>query len=179
MRACVTILLAALFLAPAASVTFAIPSQKRVAALNALVVAYSKYRTGHEKEGREGIEKALAIDRDLAYANVVRGEVAMKEADWQTAQKFLERGLVLLRQTDQPLSPDKNTRVRVSDVEGDTRCFMGYVYVKLAQRANRAGNDSMEQKYLELANRSLRAGLALTPGKEARELAEGLLRMFR
>ena len=52
-------------------------------------------------------------------------------------------------------------------------------YVKLAQRANREGQEAAEQRYLAQAQQNLRAGLSMNPGNEARELAEGLLRMFR
>jgi hypothetical protein len=147
-------------------------------ALDALVSAYAAYRGGKEAEGRAGVEKALALDPELAYANIVRGEVALKEQDWPTAQKYFERGLTLLKQPDQPVAP-RGVKTPVSDVEGDTRCFLGYVHIKRAQQASQRGQGEEEQRYLDLANKSLKAGLALTPGKEARELGERLLRMFR
>jgi hypothetical protein len=161
------------------SLIFADSETNRTKALNILYAAYEKYNTGNEVEGRKGVEAALRIDPNLAYGNIVRGEIGMKDQDWPTAQKYYEIGLKLLKQPNQPLSPDPKTKVTVKEVEGDTRCFLGYVYIKQAQRTNRSGNEREEQKYLELAEKSLRAGLKLSPGKEARELAEGLLEKFR
>ncbi len=155
------------------------PSQKRTEALKTLVSAYEAYRAGREKEGLAGVERALALDPDLAYANIVRGEFALKEQDWPSALRYFERGLTLLKQPDQPLSPSKSPKITAKEVEGNARCFLGYVYVKLSQQANRTGRAQDEQRYLDLANQSLRAGLALNPGKEPRELAERLLQMFR
>ena len=161
------------------SLIFAESTTNRNKALTMLYAAYQNYHTGNEGEGRKGVEAALKIDPNLAYANIVRGEIGMKDQDWPTAQKYYEKGLSLLKQPNQPLSPDPQTKVTVKEVEGDTRCFLGYVYIKQAQRANRSGNEREEQKYLELADKSLRAGLKLSPGKEARELAEGLIKKFR
>lgn len=67
----------------------------------------------------------------------------------------------------------------LSNVEGDARCFLGYVYSKRAQQACQLGRSDEEQLYLELAKKSLKVWLALTPGKEARKLGEQILRMFR
>jgi len=170
---------AVLLLIAGALPVFAEPSQKRMQALDTLVSAYAVYRGGRESEGRAGVENALVLDPDLAYANIVRGEVALKEQDWPSAQKYFERGLVLLKQPDQPLSPSKSPKITTKAVEGDTRCFLGYVYIKRAQQANQSGRGQEEQRYLELANQSLRAGLALSPGSEARELAERLMQLFR
>lgn len=170
---------AVLLLTAGALPVFAEPSQKRMEALNTLVSAYAAYREGREREGRAGVERALVLDPDLAYANIVRGEIALKEQDWPSAQKYFQRGLTLLKQPNQPVSPSTTANISVTDVEGDARCFLGYVYIKRAQEASQRGRDQEEQRYLELANKSLKAGLALSPGKEARELAERLLRMFR
>ncbi len=161
------------------SLIFAGSTTNRDKALTMLYTAYQDYRTGNEGEGRKGVEAALKIDPNLAYANIVRGEISMKDQDWPTAQKYFEKGLSLLKQRDQPLSPDTQAKVTVKEVEGDTRCFLGFVYIKQAQRANRLGNEREEQEFLELANKSLRAGLKLSPEKEARELAESLLKKFR
>ena len=161
------------------SLIFADSTTDRVKALNTLYAAYSKYKMGDEEEGRKGVEAALKIDPNLAYGNIVRGEFAMKDQDWPTAQKYFEKGLKLLKQPNQPLSPDPKTKVTVEEVEGDARCFLGYVYIKQAHIANLGRNDRDEQRYLGLANKSLHDGLKLKPGSEARELAEGLLKMFR
>jgi len=158
---------------------FAEPSQVRMLALDTLTSAYAAYRSGRRTEGRAGVEKALALDPDLAYANIVRGEVALQEQDWPAAQEYFERGLVLLKQPDQPLARSTGAKISVSDVEGDARCFLGYAYVKRAQQASQRNRGDEEQRYLDLANKSLRSGLALSPGTEAKELCERLLRMFR
>ena len=102
---------AVLFLIAGALPVFAEPSQKRMQALDTLVSAYAVYRGGREREGRAGVEKALVLDPDLAYANIVRGEVALQEQDWPAAQKCFERGLVLLKQPDQPLAPSAKISV--------------------------------------------------------------------
>jgi hypothetical protein len=162
-----------------AVLTYAGSAADRDKAFKMLYTAYQQYTTGNDEEGRKGVEAALKIDPNLAYGNIVRGEIGMKDQDWPTAQKYYEKGLLLLKQNNQPLSPDPKTKVTIKEVEGDTRCFLGYVYIKQAQLANRSGNEKEEQRYLELANKSLRAGLKLSPGKEARELAEGLIKKFR
>jgi len=155
------------------------PAADRNRAFKMLYTAYQQFATGNEEEGRKGVEDALKIDPNLAYGNIVRGEIGMKDKDWPVAQKYYEKGLLLLKQSNQPISPDPKTKVTIKEVEGDTRCFLGYVYIKQAQIANGLGNEKEEQRYLELANKSLRAGLKLRPGKEARELAEGLIKKFR
>lgn len=170
---------AVLLLIAGALPVFAEPSPKRMQALDTLMSAYAAYRGGRESEARAGVEKALVLDPDLAYANIVRGEMALKEEDWPKAQKYFERGLVLLKQSDQPVAPSTSAKISVTDVEGDARCFLGYVYIKRGQQASQRGRGEEEQRYLDLANKSLKAGLVLTPGKEARELGERLLRMFR
>ena len=156
------------------------PSDARLRALDVLWKAYTLYRTtGSVTEPLKGVNEALKIDPDLAYANIVRGEFAMKAQDWTTAKTSFERGLLLLKQPNQPLSPVRSATISPKEVEADSRCFLGYVYVKLAQRANREGQEAAEQRYLAQAQQNLRAGLSMNPGNEARELAEGLLRMFR
>ncbi len=156
----------------------AAPSAKRESAFKTLIAAHKDYLAGNVKEGRKAIDKALALDPDLAYANYVRGEVAMNEEDWANAQKFYEKTLQLVKQPNQPLSPDKNTKVTAETVEGNTRCFLGYVYIKQAQGFKLSGKQTEEQKYLKMAYKSLKGGLALTPEQEARDLAERLLKMF-
>lgn len=153
--------------------------EERDKAFKMLYTAYSKYTAGNEAEGRKGVEAALKMDPDLAYGNIVMGEISMRDQDWLTAQKYYEKGLALLKQPNQPLSPDPKTKITVKEVEGDTRCFLGYVYIKQAQRANQLGNEREEQRYLELSEKTLQAGLKLNPGAEARDLAENLLRKFR
>jgi hypothetical protein len=156
------------------------PSQRRMEALDVLTSAYTAYRLGRNAEGRAGVEKALVLDPNLAYANIVRGEMALKEEDWPLAQKYFERGLVLLKQPDQPLVPRRSTKViSAAEVEASARCFLGYVYIKRAKEANQRGKTTDEQLYLDHANQSLRAGLALTSDKALRDMCNELLRMFR
>jgi tetratricopeptide (TPR) repeat protein len=154
-------------------------SQKRAEAFETLVSAYAAYGQGRETEGRAGVEKALVLDPDLAYASIVRGMIALKEEDWPSAQTYFERGLRLLKQGNQPVSPSGAIKISPKEMDADTRCFLGLVYVNRAEEARRDGRDQEEQRLLGLASKSLKAGLALTPNTEARELAEGLLRRFR
>jgi hypothetical protein len=158
---------------------FAEPSAKRLKALDTLWRAYTQVQQGSVPDGLKGIDEALSIDPDLAYANIVKGEIAMQSQDWETSRKYFERGLLLLKQPNQPISPDKSARITSRDIEADSRCFLGYVYIKLARQANRQGKANIEQEYLEKADKSLRTGIALGPGNEARELALKLLKMFK
>jgi tetratricopeptide (TPR) repeat protein len=158
---------------------FAEPDAKRLKAMNTLWRAYTQFQQGLVSESLKGVDEALSIDPDLAYANIVKGEITMKLQDWETSKRYFERGLSFLRDPDQPLSPSPQIEITFQEVEGDTRCFLGYVYIKLAQKASRSGDSSAEQKYLELAQKYLKAGLKLSPGDEARELAEGLLKKFK
>ena len=158
---------------------FSAPDANRLKALNILWKAYSQYQQGMVTEGEKGVQKALSIDPDLAYANIVKAEFAMKSHRWRTAKKYFERGLSLLEQPDQPVSPNKSAQISSQGIEADSRCFLGYVYIKLAQQASRQGNANIEQKYLAQADKFLRAGIELGPGDEARELAQNLLKIFR
>lgn len=158
---------------------FSAPDANRLNALNVLWKAYSQYHQGLVTEAEKGVQEALSIDPDLAYANIVKAEFAMRSHRWRTAKKFFERGLFLLKQPDQPVSPNKQAQITYRDIEADSRCFLGYVYIKLAQQASQQSDANIEQKYLAKADESLRAGLALGPGDEARELAQNLLKMFR
>ncbi len=151
----------------------------RQKALDILWTSYSQYRSGNKKTGRQSLERALALDPDFAYANIVRAEFALKEEDWDSSRIYFEKGLALIKQPNQPLSPTKSINISLEEVEGDSRCFLGYVYVKLAQQANYAGDTKSEEKYLKLANLSLKSGLSLNPGEEARKIAEGILRGFK
>jgi len=157
----------------------AVEQPNRQKAIQTLHQAYQKFTAGDAIEGLKGVEAALFIDPNLAIANIVRAEFAMQEQDWPTAQKYFERGLSLLKEPNQPLSPSPEIEITPKEIEGDACCFLGYVYIKLAQKASRSGDSAAEQKYLEIAHKSLKDGLKLSPGNEARELAEGLLKMFR
>ncbi len=176
-RLAITALIVAIILSKV--LVFAESDAKRLKAMDTLWRAYTQFRQGLVSEGLKGVDEALSIDPDLAYANIVKGEITMQLQDWETSKRCFERGLSLLKEPDQPLSPSPEVEIIPQEVEGDARCFLGYVYIKLAQKDSRPGDTSAEQKYLELAHKSLKAGLKLSPGNEARELAEGLLKMFR
>lgn len=153
------------------------PNRER--AIQALYKAYQEFSGGNTIGGLKGVEVALSLDPNLAIAHIVRAEFAMQEQDWSAAQKHFETGLSHLKEPNQPLSPSPDIEIASKEVEGDTRCFLGYVYINLAQKASHSGDSPAEQKYLDLAHKSLKAGLALSPADEARELAEALLRMFK
>jgi tetratricopeptide (TPR) repeat protein len=152
---------------------------RRPEAVGVLLKAYSEYRLGRLAEAMADVDKALALDQSLAYANIVKGEIAMKAEDWETARVHFERGLEHLREPGQPISPADSVKITVEEVEGDARCFLGYVYIKLAQAAHDDGKADLEQEYLGLAKSSLETGLSLRPGPEARAIGTKLAGMFR
>jgi tetratricopeptide (TPR) repeat protein len=153
------------------------PSQARKQALDILWGAYTKLQQG-DPTAIDGIEQALKIDPNFAYANIVRAEYAMAEEDWDNALTYYQKGLEHLREPNQPLSPLPSIKITADEVEGDTRVFLGYTYIKLAQRANVQGKSELEQKYLSAAEKNLRKSLILAPGPESKAMADRLLRMF-
>lgn len=175
-KAITTILISVMLLITAAA--YSEPSQDRKRALDILWGAYTKLQQG-DPTAIDGIEQALRIDPDLAYANIVRAEFAMASEDWENARIYYQKGLEYLHEPDQPLSPVSSIKITAKEVEGDSRVFLGYTYVKLAQRANVQGKSDLEQEYLGAAEKNLRKALTLDPGPEAKIMAERLLRMFR
>lgn len=153
------------------------PLQARKQALDILWGAYTKLQQG-DPTAIDGIEQALKIDPNFAYANIVRAEYAMGAEDWDNALTYYQKGLEHLHEPNQPLSPVPSTKITANEVEGDSRVFLGYTYVKLAQRANAQGESMLEQKYLGAAEKNIRKALTLAPGPEAKTMAEQLLRMF-
>ncbi len=129
---------------------FAEPDAKRLKAMDSLWRAYTQFRQGLVSEGLKGVDEALSIDPDLAYANILKGEITMQLQDWETSKRYFERGLLLLKDPDQPLSPSPEVEITPQEVEGDTRCFLSYVYIKLAQKVSQSGDTSAEQKYLDV-----------------------------
>ena len=153
------------------------PSQARKQAMEILLSAYTKLQQG-DPMAIVGIEKALEIDPDFAYANIVRAEYAMGSEDWDNARVYFINGLEHLHEQDQPLSPTPSIKITAREVEGDSRVFLGYTYIKLAQRVNAQGERQLEQEYLSASEKNIKKALTLDPGPEAKAMAEHLLRMF-
>jgi Tfp pilus assembly protein PilF len=86
-------------------------SPNRQKAMQTLYQAYQNFTAGEAVEGKKGVEAALVLDPDLAYAHIVRAEFAVQEQDWPTARKHFERGLSLLKEPDQPLSPSPEIKI--------------------------------------------------------------------
>ena len=84
---------------------------QRQQALEVLWKAYTEYHLGRVTDAMRDVDKALSIDPNLAYANIVKGEIALKAEDWQSARASFERGLELLRDPDQPLSPVDSVKI--------------------------------------------------------------------
>ena len=80
-------------------------TDQRTVAVNVLREAFQKEMMGKREQALELVKKSLSIDPDLAQANLIRAEFAVDYRDWETAKKYYERGLVLLEQPNQPLSP--------------------------------------------------------------------------
>lgn len=57
--------------------------------------------------------------------------------------------------------------------------LFGIRLLQTSPTGSQLGRSDEEQLYLELAKKSLKVWLALTPGKEARKLGEQISRMFR
>lgn len=151
----------------------------RKLAMDKLWKGYTQFRLGNQAGGKDSVREALAIDPNLAQANIIWAEFAMSEEQWDTARVYFERGISLLDEPDQPLSPDPDTVMPLEGVKGDAYCMLGGSYVYCAAHANRRGNTILEQKYLERAHECLTAGLKLSPSDEMRSWAEHLLRSFR
>ena len=153
-------------------------SKEREKALDILWAAYTQLQQG-DPTAIDGVERALKIDPNFAYANIVRAEFAMANQDWESARTYYLKGLKHLHEPDQPLSPVTSVKITAKEVEADSRIFLGYTYIKLAQRANAQGQTQLERKYLDSAKINLKKGNNLSPGPKARAMAERLLRMFQ
>jgi tetratricopeptide (TPR) repeat protein len=150
------------------------PSQDREQAMDILGSAYTKLQQG-DPTAIDGIERALGIDPNLAYANIIRGELAMASEDWEKARMYFHKGLKHLHEPDQPLSPALSITTTAEEVEADTCVFLGYTYIQLAQVANAQGLRQLESKYLDSAKANLQKAIDLNPRPEAKEMAERLL----
>jgi len=171
----ITILISVMLLITAAA--YSEPSQDRKRALDILWSAYTKLQQG-DPTAIDGIEQALRIDPNFAYANIVRAEFAMASEDWENARIYYQKGLEHLHEPDQPLSPVPSIRITAEEVEADSRVFLGYTYIKLAQMANVQGQNQLEIEYLDSAKANLLKAVNLNPGPETKKMAEQLLMMF-
>ncbi len=159
------------------SVAYSELSKDRQKALEILWNAYGKLQQG-DSSAIDGVEQALEVDPNLAYANFVRAEYALVSEDWEVAKTYFEKGLKHLHEPDQPLSPSDSAVITAKEIEADARVFLGYTYIELGRKANSQGANQLEKKYLDSAKVNLETGLKLNPGPEARKMAEHLLKMF-
>jgi tetratricopeptide (TPR) repeat protein len=163
---------------PAWSLAYSGSSAKRELAMETLWEGYLMFQEGNAN-AVDIVEKALRIDPDLAYANIVRAQIAMSVSDWETAKEYFQIGLKHLWELDQIFSPFKEIIITAEELEAEARTFLGYTFIKLAQEANRVGKLSLEEKYLDSAKRNLQKSLTLSGDPELKEMAETLLRKFQ
>lgn len=152
---------------------------RRRVAMQLVYRAYGAAAMGDRQESIALVDSALAVAPGLAMAHIVRAGFAMQGGNWQEARKEYEKGIALVRQGYQPLSPLDEVEIRPADVEADARCFLGYVYLKLASTSRRRGHAGEERMWCMKARKTLERALALTPGPETREMAEQLLQSIR
>ena len=151
-------------------------TDQRTVAVNVLREAFQKEMMGKREQALELVKKSLSIDPDLAQANLIRAEFAVDYLDWETAKKYYERGLVLLEQPNQPLSPETGIEISKNEVKGTSKCMLGLVYIMLSKDAHASGNDMLEHEYLSRARKQLIDGLKLDPIPSVRVIAEDLLK---
>ena len=150
----------------------------RLSAFDVFWAAYSRFQRGETEAGRDGVKRALDLDPDLAVANMVWAEFAMRESQWDSARVYFERGVSLINDPDQPIAPTSDSQITKRELEGDARCFLGLVYMKCAQQAQGVEKFELEEMYRASAKRTLQMGMQLDPGPEARDIAAGLLKML-
>ena len=160
------------------STTYSAPSEKRKLAIETLWEGYLMFQEGNTNAVFI-VEKALAIDPELAYANIVRAEIAMSNNNWETAKDFFQTGLKHLYESGQLFSPFREIIITPEELEAEARTFLGYTFIKLAQEANRRGKLLLEENYLNSAKRNLQKSLTLRADPELKEMAEALLRKFQ
>ena len=151
-------------------------TDQRTVAVNVLREAFQKEMMGKREQALELVKKSLSIDPDFAQANLIRAEFAVDYRDWETAKKYYERGLVLLEQPNQPLSPETGIEISKNEVKGTSKCMLGLVYIMLSKDAHASGNDMLEHEYLSRARKQLIDGLKLDPIPSVRVIAEDLLK---
>ena len=160
------------------STTYSAQSEKRKLAIETLWEGYLMFQEGNTNAVFI-VEKALAIDPELAYANIVRAEIAMSNNNWETAKDFFQTGLKHLYESGQIFSPFREIIITPEELEAEARTFLGYTFIKLAQEANRRGKLLLEENYLNSAKRNLQKSLTLRADPELKEMAEALLRKFQ
>jgi tetratricopeptide (TPR) repeat protein len=151
-------------------------TDQRTIAVNLLREAFQKEMMGKREQALQLVTKSLSIDPDLAQANLIRAQFAVDYQEWETAKKYYERGLVLIEQTDQPLSPEPGIETSRSEVKGTAKCMLGLVYIMLSKDAHASGNDILEYEYLSRAKKQITDGLKLEPIPAVRAIAEDLLK---
>ena len=168
-------LLAALMAYPVLGI--AGPSSARLAAMDSLWVAYTFLYQG-DPRGLAHVEESLRIDPDLALANIIRAEFAMKQQNWITAQQYLKRGLQLMGEPDQIFSPGDTIPVNVKVIEANARVSLGYTLMALATQADEKGDLQTAMRHLNVARLHLLASLELEPTSAVKETAENLLSLL-
>ena len=169
-----------------ASTTTAIagPSATRIQAMDILYRAYSRLHPDNNPDGvsvialefaKIGIERALALDPEFAYANIVRAEVATMEEDWQTAVVFYEKGIKLTSQPDQIYSPDPSIEITVKEVKSHAQLFLAYAYFELARGAFIKEDMVSGLTSLAMARMNLELCLTTDPDPVTKKMAEELL----
>ena len=153
-------------------------ADSRENAMRILWEAFLKEIQGDSYHSQKLVEKALTVDPNFAYANIVRAEIAMENEDWLTAKQYFEKGISLLDQPNQPLSPSEGVAITKSEVEGNALCSLGYVYIMMAQNAHESENYDLEYQYLMGAKENLLEGLNHDPVPPMRTMAKELLRKF-
>lgn len=153
------------------------PSSARLAAMDSLWVAYTFLYQG-DPRGLAHVEESLRIDPDLALANIIRAEFAMKQQNWITAQQYLRRGLQLMGEPDQIFSPGDTIPVNVKVIEANARVSLGYTLMALATQANEKGDLQTAMRHLNVARLHLLASLELEPTSALKETAENLLSLL-
>ena len=153
------------------------PSPARLAAMDSLWVAYTFLYQG-DPQGLAHVEESLHIDPNLALANIIRAEFAMKHQDWTTALQYLRRGIELIGQPDQIFSPDDTIPVNVNVIEANARVSLGYTLMALATQANEKGDLEIAMRHLNVARLHLLASLELEPTSAVKETAENLLSLL-
>ena len=153
------------------------PSPARLAAMDSLWVAYTFLYQG-DARGLTHVEESLRIDPDLALANIIRAEFAIKQQNWITAQQYLKRGLQLMGEPDQIFSPGDTIPVNVKVIEANARVSLGYTLMALATQANEKGDLETAMRHLNVARLHLLASLELEPTSAVKETAENLLSLL-
>ncbi len=153
------------------------PSSARLAAMDSLWIAYTFLYQG-DPRGLAHVEESLRIDPDLALANIIRAEFAMKQQNWITAQQYLKRGLQLMGEPDQIFSPGDTIPVNVKVIEANARVSLGYTLMALATQANEKGDLETAMRHLNVARLHLLASLELEPTSAVKETAENLLSLL-